>query len=285
MTTALCRVSSNRMFSGNHQRFSHHSNVNHCQMTFAIYQPALASEQALPVLYWLSGLTCNDENFSTKAGAQRVADELGMILVMPDTSPRGDDVPDDIHGAYDFGLGAGFYVNASAPQYQNHYQMYDYVTKELPAIIAENFNVTDKKSISGHSMGGHGALICAIKNPGMYQSVSAFAPITNPMNCPWGQKALAGYLGDNQESWWQWDSCELINSLASDDPFLALPLKVTQGLSDDFLNEQLKPQALIEACEGKGKVLDYTAAEGFDHSYFFISTFIEDHLRFHRKYL
>ncbi|WP_394175669.1 S-formylglutathione hydrolase [Thalassotalea litorea] len=285
MTTALCRVSSNRMFSGRHQRFSHYSDVNHCKMTFAIYQPALASEQALPVLYWLSGLTCNDENFSTKAGAQKIADELGITLVMPDTSPRGEEVPDDENGDYDFGLGAGFYVNATQAPYRNNYQMYDYITKELPLIIAENFNVTDNKSIAGHSMGGHGALICAIKNPGMYQSVSAFAPITNPSDCPWGQKALTGYLGDNPDNWHPWDSCELIKRLQDNDPFLTLPVKVSQGLADDFLQQQLKPQALIEACDARGKTLDYTGVEGFDHSYFFIASYIEEHLRFHRKYL
>ncbi|QDP02563.1 S-formylglutathione hydrolase [Thalassotalea sp. PS06] len=285
MTTALNRISHNRMFAGNHQRFSHHSDVNQCQMTFAIYQPDSVKDQALPVLYWLSGLTCNDENFSTKAGAQRVADELGMVLVMPDTSPRGDDIPDDSEGAYDFGLGAGFYVNATQEPYKKNYQMYDYITKELPSIIEENFNVTDKKSITGHSMGGHGAIICALKNPGMYQSVSAFAPISNPSNCPWGEKALTGYLGSNRGDWFAWDSVEMIKVLEGGDPFLELPLKVTQGLADNFLEEQLKPQALVDACETRGKELDYQGVEGFDHSYFFIASFIEEHLRFHRKYL
>ncbi|TKB45439.1 S-formylglutathione hydrolase [Thalassotalea mangrovi] len=285
MSTTLHRISSQRMFSGNHQRFSHYSQVNQCDMTFAVYHPELATGQHLPVLYWLSGLTCNDENFSTKAGAQRIADELGLVLVMPDTSPRGDDVADDPDGAYDFGLGAGFYVNATQTPYAKNYQMFDYVTKELPAIIEDNFNVTDKKSISGHSMGGHGAIICALKNPGMYQSVSAFAPITNPTQCPWGQKAFTGYLGADTDTWFEWDSCEMIKVLEAGDPFFTLPLKVTQGLADNFLEQQLKPEALTEACQRRGKELDYQGAAGFDHSYFFIATFIEEHLRFHRKYL
>ena len=191
-------VSSNKSVGGWHKRYRHRSTALNCDMVFAVYLPPQAEQGAkLPVLYWLSGLTCTDENFMQKAGAQRMAAELGLIIVAPDTSPRGEGVPDDVNGAYDFGLGAGFYVNATQEPWARHYRMYDYVVQELPALVEANFPVSTRRGISGHSMGGHGALICALKNPGRYQSVSAFAPIVNPSNCPWGEKAFGNYLGED----------------------------------------------------------------------------------------
>jgi len=229
----------------------------------------------LPVLYWLSGLTCTDENFMQKAGAQRVAAELGLIIVAPDTSPRGENVPDDEQGAWDFGQGAGFYLNATQQPWAQHYRMYDYVVKELPALIEANFPVSHKRGISGHSMGGHGALICALKNPGRYQSVSAFSPISNPSNCPWGEKAFSRYLGENQANWKDWDACELIKNAKE-----RLPLLVDQGQNDDFIH-QLKPEALKAAAKAAGHPLMLRLQEGYDHSYYFVASFIEEHLRHH----
>jgi len=215
-----------------------------------------------------------------KAAALRVAAELGLIIVAPDTSPRGDKVPDDENGAWDFGKGAGFYLNASEQPWAQHYRMYDYVTKELPALIEANFPASDKRGISGHSMGGHGALICALKNPGRYQSLSAFAPIANPSNCPWGEKAFSKYLGSNRETWRQWDACELLKTTKE-----RLPILVDQGAADSFLAEQLKPEALKAAAEAAGLPLNLRLQEGYDHSYYFIASFIEDHLRHHAAVL
>ena len=272
-------IASNKCFDGWLKRYKHQSSSTGTEMIFAIYLPPQAQSQSVPVLYWLSGLTCTDENFMQKAGAQRLASELGIAIVCPDTSPRGTDHPGE-HDSYDFGSGAGFYVNATEAPWSENYRMYDYVVDELPALIEEHFPVTDKRSISGHSMGGHGALICALKNPGRYQSVSAFAPISNPINCPWGEKALAGYLGNDRESWKAWDSCELIASASE-----RLPLLVDQGEADDFLAEQLKPEALKQACEENGHPLELRLQPGYDHSYFFIASFIDDHLRHHAKAL
>ncbi|WP_027853795.1 S-formylglutathione hydrolase [Marinobacterium litorale] len=272
-------IASNKCFDGWLKRYKHQSSSTGTEMIFAIYLPPQAQSQSVPVLYWLSGLTCTDENFMQKAGAQRLASELGIAIVCPDTSPRGTDHPGE-HDSYDFGSAAGFYVNATEAPWSENYRMYDYVVDELPALIEEHFPVTDKRSISGHSMGGHGALICALKNPGRYQSVSAFAPISNPINCPWGEKALAGYLGNDRESWKAWDSCELIASASE-----RLPLLVDQGEADDFLAEQLKPEALKQACEENGHPLELRLQPGYDHSYFFIASFIDDHLRHHAKAL
>jgi S-formylglutathione hydrolase len=277
-------ISQNKLFGGVQQRYRHFSKSNQCDMVFAIYLPPQAEKQVVPVLYWLSGLTCTDENFVTKAGAQRVAAELGIAIVAPDTSPRGEDVPDDPDKAYDFGLGAGFYLNATQAPWSQHYHMYDYVVSELPALIQQNFKVTDKKSISGHSMGGHGALSVALKQPHQYCSVSAFSPITNPTQCPWGQKAFANYLGDDQSTWQQYDTCKLIEASKGNGE-KQLPVMVSQGTQDDFLEEQLKPQNLQQACDDAQYPLQLKLEEGYDHSYFFISTFIEDHLRFHYQYL
>lgn len=273
-------LASNKVFGGWHKRVRHRSKALNCDMVFAIYLPPQAEAGPVPVLYWLSGLTCTDENFMQKAGAQRLAAELGIAIVAPDTSPRGDEVPDDPAGSWDFGHGAGFYVNATQAPYDRHYQMYDYVVSELPALVEANFPVTDKRSVAGHSMGGHGALICALKNPGRYLAVSAFAPIVHPCACPWGEKALGGYLGPDREKWKEWDACELIAQASE-----RLPLLVDQGGDDGFLSEQLKPELLREACERAGHPLTLRIHEGYDHSYYFIASFIDEHLRHHAQAL
>ena len=271
-------VSENKMFGGMQKRFTHQSETNQCEMTFSIFLPPHAETEKVPVLYWLSGLTCTDENFVIKAGAQQFAAEHGIAIVAPDTSPRGDDVPDDPDNAYDFGLGAGFYVNATQAPWDKHYHMYDYITQELPALIEKEFPVTDKRSIFGHSMGGHGALTIALRNPERYQSVSAFAPIVNPLACPWGQKALGNYLGDDQSRWAQHDTCELLKSLGAQNKFTLL---VTQGDADNFLAEQLLTDNLVQTCQQVDQPLALTMAEGYDHSYFFIATFMEAHIQHH----
>lgn len=281
MSEKLKLVASNKSAGGWHKRFSHASSSLGCDMVFAIYLPPQVEKGAkVPVLYWLSGLTCNDENFMQKAGAHKMAAELGIAIVAPDTSPRGEGVPDDAEKAWDFGLGAGFYLNATQAPWSRQYRMYDYVVKELPALIEAEFPVTDRRGISGHSMGGHGALVAALKNPGRYGSVSAFAPITNPMNVPWGEKAFSNYLGDDREAWKEWDTCELLAGATE-----RLPLLVDQGDADGFLETQLKPQALVRAAEAAGHPLTLRMQPGYDHSYFFISTFIDDHLRHHAKAL
>ena len=274
-------ISSNRSFGGWNRQYSHFSEVLGCQMRFAVYLPPRADNgEKVPVLYWLSGLTCTDENFMQKAGAQRVAAELGIAIVAPDTSPRGEDVPDDPDGAYDFGLGAGFYVNAPQAPWNKHYPMYDYVVKELPALIESEFPVSGRRAISGHSMGGHGALVVALRNADRYTSVSAFSPISNPLNCPWGKKALSNYLGDDREQWAQYDASELMKKSNSH-----LPALVDQGDADNFLAEQLKPEALKAAAEESAYPLELRMQAGYDHSYFFIASFIADHLKFHAAHL
>ncbi|WP_415720228.1 S-formylglutathione hydrolase [Photobacterium ganghwense] len=274
-------VSWNKSFGGWHKQYTHHSDVLGCEMRFAIYlPPQIAQGEKVPVLYWLSGLTCTDENFMQKAGAQRIAAELGIAIVAPDTSPRGEDVPDDADGAYDFGHGAGFYVNATQAPWNRNYRMYDYVVHELPALVETHFPVNDKRAISGHSMGGHGALMIALRNPSRYTSVSAFSPIANPVNCPWGKKAFTHYLGNNPESWKAYDSAELMKHNAQ-----PVPALVDQGDQDNFLAEQLKPEALLSAAQAVDYPLELRMHEGYDHSYHFIASFIEDHLRFHAQYL
>ncbi|OMH37549.1 S-formylglutathione hydrolase [Motiliproteus sp. MSK22-1] len=273
-------LSNNQSFDGNQQRFSHHSNSLNCNMQFAIYLPPQATaETPVPVLYWLSGLTCNEENFIHKAGAQRLAAELGIAIVAPDTSPRGEGVADSPDGAYDLGLGAGFYVNATESPWKRHYQMYDYVVEELPTLIESNFPVTDVRAISGHSMGGHGALMIALRNPGRYRSASAFSPISNPSNCPWGQKALTAYLGDNIDAWRQYDASELLAKAK-----VKLPILVDQGDSDEFLERELKPGALISSAQSSDYPLELRMQPGYDHSYYFIASFIDDHLHFHARH-
>ena len=269
-----------RCFEGRQQRWRHDSTALNCAMTFSIFLPPTNGKAKPPVLYWLSGLTCNDENFTTKAGAQRVAAELGIALVMPDTSPRGDDVADD--AGYDLGKGAGFYLNATQQPWASHYRMYDYIRDELPALIAAEFDVGDRCAISGHSMGGHGALIMALKNPGQFTSVSAFAPIVNPTQVPWGQKAFSNYLGDDVTTWQEWDSCALMQA---SQPEQAIPTLIDQGDADQFLASQLQPAVLAEAARQKAWPLTLRIQPGYDHSYYFIASFIEDHLRFHAQQL
>lgn len=277
----LENISCQKSFGGWHKRYRHRSSSLNCDMVFAVYLPPQAEQgEKLPVLYWLSGLTCTDENFMQKAGAHRLAAELGLIIVAPDTSPRGPGVPDDPDAAYDFGLGAGFYLNATQEPWAKHYRMYDYVVDELPALIEANFPVSGKRGISGHSMGGHGALVCALKNPGRYQSLSAFAPIANPADCPWGEKAFSGYLGNDRSRWREWDACALIAQAKE-----RLPILVDQGDRDDFLANQLKPDALEAAAKAADHPLTLRIQPGYDHSYYFISTFIDDHLRHHAKAL
>lgn len=280
MNAALELVSAFRSFGGWQRRYRHRAQTLDCDMNFSIYLPPRADSGPVPVLYWLSGLTCTDENFVQKAGAQRIAAELGVAIVAPDTSPRGEHVPGDPDGAWDFGHGAGFYVNASEPPWNRNYRMHDYVVNELPELVNESFNVLTASSISGHSMGGHGALICALRNPGRYRSVSAFSPITNPMNCPWGRKAFSRFFGDDQAVWGEWDATDLI-ALATE----RLPLLVDQGEADSFLSEQLRPDALQAACLAAQHPLTLRRHAHYDHSYFFIASFIEDHLRFHAKAL
>lgn len=272
-------VSVNKNFGGWHKQYSHQSKVLNCAMRFAIYLPPQVSNgEKVPVLYWLSGLTCSDENFMQKAGAQRMAAELGIAIVAPDTSPRGDDVADD--DGYDLGKGAGFYVNATQAPWNRHYQMYDYIVNELPEIIEAAFPVTQKRAISGHSMGGHGALTIAMLNPKRYCSVSAFSPICNPINTPWGKKAFTAYLGKDQATWHDHDASELMRQARQ-----FVPAKVDQGGADDFLSEQLKPETLVAAAKLSGYPLALNIHQGYDHSYYFISSFIEEHLRFHGQYL
>jgi len=277
----LENISCNKSFGGWHKRYRHRSSSLNCDMVFAVYLPPQAEQGAkLPVLYWLSGLTCSDENFMQKAGAHKLAAELGLIIVAPDTSPRGAEVPDDPEGAWDFGLGAGFYVNATQQPWARHYRMYDYVVHELPTLIEANFPASDKRGISGHSMGGHGALVCALKNPGRYQSVSAFAPIGNPSSCPWGEKAFSNYLGDDRSAWQEWDTCALLTRANE-----KLAMLVDQGDRDDFLEVQLKPEVLRATAEAAGHALTLRLQPGYDHSYYFIASFIDDHLRYHAEKL
>ncbi len=270
-------ISSNKSFGGWHNRYRHHSATLNCEMVFAVYLPPQAEPDAkLPVLYWLSGLTCTDENFMQKAGAQRLAAELGLVLVAPDTSPRGAEVPGDPDGAWDFGHGAGFYLNATEQPWAQHYRMHDYVVHELPALVEASFPVSDRRGISGHSMGGHGALVCALRNPGRYRSLSAFAPIGNPSSCPWGEKAFSRYLGSDRDSWRQWDACALLATASK-----RLPILVDQGEADSFLAIQLKPEVLRAAAAAVGHPLTLRLQPGYDHSYYFIASFIDDHLRHH----
>ncbi|QJQ94802.1 MULTISPECIES: S-formylglutathione hydrolase [Halomonadaceae] len=279
MTEHLELVSATKSFGGWIKRYKHHSRALGCEMIFAIYLPPQAEEERVPLLWWLSGLTCNDENFMQKSGAQRVAAELGIAIVCPDTSPRGTDLPGE-HDDYDFGSGAGFYLNAKQEPWARHYRMYDYINDELPSVVRQHFPVNGRESISGHSMGGHGALILALRQPGRFASVSAFAPIVNPMGVPWGQKAFKGYLGEERGDWRQYDACELVAKGVS-----RQPLFIDQGEADNFLEDQLKPERLETVCKTHDHPLTLRRQPGYDHSYFFIATFIEEHLRYHADYL
>ena len=276
--SSLTLVQEQKCFGGRQVRYKHQSAELNCDMQFSVFLPPQAAERKVPALYWLSGLTCSDENFSVKAGAQRVAAELGIALIIPDTSPRGDGVADD--PAYDLGQGAGFYVNATQAPWAQHYQMYDYILTELPTLLEAQLPLSDQRAISGHSMGGHGALVLALRNPQRFTSVSAFAPIANPLNCPWGQKAFTAYLGDDRTTWEDYDASLLLAQYRGD-----LPMLVDQGDADNFLSEQLKPQTLYTAgMQAKANLL-LRMQPGYDHSYYFIASFIEEHLRFHAGYL
>lgn len=269
------RIEHRACFGGWQDVYRHRSDVLDCEMNVAVYlPPQAASGAALPVLYWLSGLTCTEQNFITKAGAQRYAAEHGLILVAPDTSPRGEAVADD--PAYDLGQGAGFYVDADALPWARHYRMHDYVVHELPAWIEAHFPVTEARAICGHSMGGHGALVAALRHPGRYRSVSAFAPIVAPSQVPWGEKAFTAYLGPDRAAWAQWDACELVKTAAE-----KLPILIDQGDADEFLDGQLQPWRLKDAAEAAGHPLLLRMQPGHDHSYYFIASFIGEHIAHH----
>jgi len=270
------KIESVKEFGGYLNRYQHESDSCHCRMTFSVYLPPQAEQAPVPALYWLSGLTCTDDNFRVKAGAQRYAAEHGLALIIPDTSPRGTDVP-DAADRYDLGQGAGFYVNATRQPWSKHYHMYDYVVKELPALVEANLPVVaGLKSISGHSMGGHGALVCALKNAGSYRSVSAFAPICNPVQCGWGEGCFGAYLGDDTSAWEAWDATCLVQAGA-----IPPPLLIDQGTADEFLAEQLYPHNLQAACEARNVPLTFRLQPGYDHSYHFIATFIGEHIAWH----
>jgi S-formylglutathione hydrolase len=278
---AITGVSRNKCFGGIQGVYSHEAHETGSVMRFGVFLPPQAEGRSVPVLYWLSGLTCTEENFIVKAGAQRVAAELGLAIVVPDTSPRGLKIPGEAE-SYDFGLGAGFYVDAVQAPWSRGYRMYTYVVKELPGVIESNFPVDPARTgIFGHSMGGHGALTIALKNPDTYKSVSAFAPICSAMRCPWGEKALTGYLGADRALWRDYDATALVETRGWKGPAFL----VDQGTSDQFIETQLKPELLREACSRAGVPLDLRLQAGYDHSYFFIASFIEDHLRFHARNL
>ena len=280
---AVKLVNSWKTFGGYQHVYQHESNVLKCSMNFAIYLPPQAESGKVPVVYWLSGLTCTEQNFITKAGMQRYAAEYGLAVVCPDTSPRGCNIEGE-EDSWDFGTGAGFYVDATEEKWKTNYNMYSYVTKELPALIESNFPVEPtKKSIFGHSMGGHGALICFLKNPGMYRSVSGFAPITNPINAPWGKKAFSGYLGPDQTSWKDWDATELVQTFKAP---LTSYILIDQGKADEFYEKkQLLPETFLEAARKNNIPVVFRLQEGYDHNYYFVGTFLADHFKHHAEAL
>ncbi|GEL70422.1 S-formylglutathione hydrolase [Myxococcus virescens] len=273
------RIEHHASFGGRQEVWKHTSSALGGETRFGIYLPeaALRGERC-PVLYWLSGLTCTEQNFITKAGAQEHAARHGFIVVAPDTSPRGDAVAND--AAYDLGQGAGFYLDATQAPWAPHFRMQDYVARELPALVEQHFPATDARGIFGHSMGGHGALVTALRHPGRYRSVSAFSPIVAPSQVPWGQKAFTAYLGDNRDAWAAWDAVELVKTAKE-----RLTLLVDQGEADEFLATQLRPELLAAACEATGHPLTLRRHAGYDHSYYFIATFLADHFAHHAKAL
>lgn len=269
----------NKIFDGSNEVFSHWSESTQCEMTFSIFLPKVKQFREAPTLIWLSGLTCTEENFRVKSGVQRYASEMGINIIAPDTSPRGENVPDD--SSYDFAKGAGFYLNATQPPWNQNFQMYSYITDDLLDIAKNNFSVnTDKLGIFGHSMGGHGALTIALKNPTIFKSVSAFAPICAPMQVPWGRKAFIKYLGEDEQSWEDYDAVQLI-----DHQGWSRDILVDQGLDDEFLEEHLRPELLVNACRENGIDIHLRQHQGYDHSYFFIASFIEDHIQWHSERL
>lgn len=278
--TSLTVISEHRCFGGTQRFYSHESCECATEMRFSVYLPPQAQQRAVPVLYYLAGLTCTEETFMMKAGAQRVAAELGLMLVAPDTSPRKARIAGD-DASWDFGLGAGFYVDATQAPWAQHYRMYSYATRELPEVVKSlGSSLADRQSIFGHSMGGHGALVCALRNPQQYRSVSAFAPIVAPTQVPWGQKAFSGFLGGDKTVWAQYDASELVAAKRYEAKIL-----IDQGTADKFLSEQLQPQRFEAACQASGTAVQVRRQDGYDHGYYFISTFMEDHLRHHAEYL
>ncbi|HEY4771829.1 MAG TPA: S-formylglutathione hydrolase [Steroidobacteraceae bacterium] len=276
-------ISQHRSFGGVVGFYRHDAATTKCAMRFGVFTPPQAQKGRVPLLYYLAGLTCTEETFMIKAGAQRTAAELGLMLVTPDTSPRGVKIPGDSE-SWDFGVGAGFYVDATEAPWSANYRMYSYITQELPALIEGNFPADpERRGIFGHSMGGHGALVLALKNPGRYRSISAFAPIAAPKSCPWGQKAFSGYLGPDQGQWSAYDATELMGQVK--DAARRPPILIDQGLADQFLEQQLHPHLFEEACRKVGYPLTLRRQAGYDHSYYFISTFIEEHLRHHARTL
>jgi S-formylglutathione hydrolase len=276
----LTKRSEHACFGGTVGFYSHPSRETGTEMNFSVFVPPQADRLKVPTLTYLAGLTCTEETFMIKAGAQRLAAEYGIMLVCPDTSPRGV-APAERDGDWDFGSGAGFYVDATAEPWSKHFRMYSYVTQELPELIAAEFPAdAARQSIFGHSMGGHGALVCALKNPGKYKSVSAFAPIAHPIACPWGHKAFTGYLGEDRAAWTAYDATELVRRAQE-----KLPLLVDQGSADQFLETQLNPEAFSAACAEAGHPLELRMQPGYDHGYYFISTFMADHIEHHAKAL
>ena len=280
MSTTIERVSENRSFGGVQGFYKHASDVCNGTMTFAVYRPPQAESGPVPVLWYLSGLTCTAENFTVKAGAQRIASELGLMLVMPDTSPRDTGI-EHIADEYDFGHAAGFYLDATQEPYAKFFNMYSYVTAELPRFVAPNFPADmARQGIFGHSMGGHGALVAALRNPGQYKSVSAFAPIAAPSRSPWGRKAFSRYLGEDRTVWSEYDASELV--LRGRVP---LTILIDQGLDDPYLGEQLHPHLFEDACRQASQAIVLRRHQGYDHGYYFIQTFIADHIRHHARHM
>ncbi|WP_311772105.1 S-formylglutathione hydrolase [Listeria booriae] len=276
MTEKLELLEEHRVFDGRQRKYQHHSETLHCAMTFSLFLPNVEKFPNPSLIWWLSGLTCTDDNFTHKAGAQKKAAELGLALVMPDTSPRGETVADDAD--WDLGQGAGFYVNATQQPWDANYQMYDYIVTELTTIVRETLGLTGSESIMGHSMGGHGALVIGLRNPDRFRAISAFSPIVNPSNVPWGMKAFDAYLGADKQAWASWDASKL---LASHDG-KSVPILLDQGTADNFLHVQLQPENLIAP---EGYPLEIRMQDGYDHSYYFIASFIDEHLEFHKTYL
>ena len=278
--SALRVISEHGCFGGVQGYYEHDSVECATPMRFAVYRPPQAATGAVPVLWYLAGLTCSEETFPVKAGAQRLAAEYGLALVAPDTSPRQARLPGDDAG-WDFGLAAGFYVDATVAPWSAHYRLYSWITRELPGVVAAHFAIrADCQGIFGHSMGGHGALVCALRNPGQYRSVSALAPIAAPSHCPWGEKAFGGYLGPDRSHWSEYDASELVRRRPRDDE-----MRVDQGLADQFLARQLKPELFVAACRDAGQPLDYRAHAGYDPGYYFVPTFVPEHLAFHARRL
>ncbi len=277
------QISSAKCFGGTQAVYAHDSNATGTEMKFSVFTPPadVHGKGPYPTLYWLSGLTCTEENFIIKSGFQRYAAELGLMVVGPDTSPRGEDVPDDPDGAYDFGLAAGFYCNATEEPWSKHYQMYDYVSKELPALVERELPLDSARAgVFGHSMGGHGALTVHLKNPEKFKTCSAFAPIVAPAQVPWGRKAFSNYLGADETAWSEYDATLLVQSRPS-----AAEILIDQGTADVFLEEQLKPELFAAAAQEAGQKLTLRMQDGYDHSFYFIATFLEEHLRWHKDRL